>query len=411
MQKLRLVFAQRGLQTRSCEPRFLGEVTGLGNASEEFAPVWAAGFMSGTSLDAVDAALIRTDGERVLEFGPVAERRYTQGERAILQDATRAAREWGWKGARPDRAFAGALEVITRTHAEAFDQLMKDWDGPAPALAGVHGQTVLHRRPMGDVPGATLQLLDAPTLQEALGVSLRHDFRSDDVAAGGQGAPLAPAYHGALMAGLGKAPMAVLNLGGVANITLRFSDGGLLAFDTGPANGPIDEWVEGHDRGRLDEHGRFARAGTVHEGLMAQLFEHPFFVEAPPKSLDRFDFNANMARGLTFEDGAATLTAFSARAVAFAIEHLPEKPARLIACGGGRHNPALMDALREAVPCPVATAEDVGWRGDSIEAQAFALLAVRSLRGLAISWPGTTGVPRPLTGGRPAEDTARGPKT
>lgn len=373
----------------------------MGNASEEFEPVWVAGFMSGTSLDAVDGALIRTDGERVFDFGPVAERKYSPQERAVLQQATLAAREWNWQGPRPDAAFAGALAVITQTHGEAFDRLLQGWSGPAPVLAGVHGQTVLHRRPLGDRPGATLQLLDAPGLAERLGVPLRYDFRSDDVAAGGQGAPLAPAYHGALMAGLGAGPLAVLNLGGVANITMRFSDGTLLAFDTGPANGPIDEWVEGHDRGTFDEGGRFARAGSVHEGLMAQLFEHPFFVEAPPKSLDRFDFNANMARGLTFEDGAATLTAFSARAVAFAIEHMREDPARLIACGGGRRNPALMDALRGSVPCPVVTAEEVGWRGDSIEAEAFALLAVRSLRGLPISWPTTTGVVQPMTGGRP----------
>ena len=374
----------------------------MGNASEDFAPVWAAGFMSGTSLDAVDAAMILTDGAEVLDFGPVAERKYTPEERAVLQAATNAARAWSWQGAPPEPAFDSARRVLTRAHAEAFEGVMAGWQGPEPALAGVHGQTVLHRRPAGERPGATLQLLDAPALETALGVPVRHDFRSADVAAGGQGAPLAPAYHGALLAGLGSGPMAVLNLGGVANITMRFSNGQLLAFDTGPANGPIDEWVEGHDRGTHDKDGRYARAGSVHEGLMAQLFEHPFFVEPPPKSLDRYDFNANMARGLTFEDGAATLTAFSARAVAFAIEHLPEPPARLIACGGGRHNPALMEALREAVPCGVVTAEDVGWRGDSIEAEAFAFLAVRSRRGLAISWPETTGVPMPLTGGRPA---------
>ncbi len=374
----------------------------MGNGASDFAPVWVAGFMSGTSLDAVDAALIRTDGERVLDFGPVSERKYTPEERKVLQAATQAARDWNWQGPVPEAAFAAAREVITITHAEACRDLLQGWSGPAPVLAGVHGQTVLHRRALPQRSGATLQLLDAAGLSRAIGLPVRYDFRSADVAAGGQGAPLAPAYHGALMAGLGKGPMAVLNLGGVANITARFSDGSLLAFDTGPANGPIDEWVEGHDRGTHDVDGRFARAGAVHEGLMAQLFEHPFFVEPPPKSLDRFDFSANMARGLSFEDGAATLTAFSARAVAFAVEHLPERPARLVACGGGRRNPALMDALCETVPCPVVSAETVGWRGDSIEAEAFALLAVRSLRGLPISWPGTTGVPEAMTGGAAA---------
>ncbi|MEL6956285.1 MAG: anhydro-N-acetylmuramic acid kinase [Pseudomonadota bacterium] len=365
-----------------------------------FEPVWAAGFMSGTSIDAVDAALILTDGERVLEFGPVAERKYTADERRVLQDATQAARDWAWRGEAPSGAFARAEAVITQTHNDAMESLLRAWDGPTPAIAGVHGQTVLHRAPRAGQAGATLQLIDAEAMHAALEIPLAYDFRSADVAAGGQGAPLAPAYHGALLERLGQGASAVLNLGGVANITARTTEGDLVAFDTGPANGPMDEWVEGHGRGTHDAGGSFARAGSVHEGLIAQMFEHPFFVERPPKSLDRFDFNANMARGLMFEDGVATLTAFSARAAAVGIEQLPQRPERVIACGGGRHNPALMDALADALPCALATAEDVGWRGDSIEAEAFAFLAVRCLRGLPISWPMTTGVPQPITGGR-----------
>lgn len=365
-----------------------------------FEPVWAVGFMSGTSIDAVDAAMILTDGQRVLDFGPVAERKYSASERATLQLSTDRAREWAWRGPAPSQDWAGALEVITQTHREAMEMLLADWTGPAPAVAGVHGQTVLHRAPRAGMIGATLQLINAPAMQAALGLPLVYDFRSDDVASGGQGAPLAPAYHGALLDRLGQGASVLLNLGGVANITARTAAGELVAFDTGPANGPIDEWVEGHGRGTHDADGRFARAGSVHAGLLAQLFEHPFFAEAPPKSLDRFDFNANMARGLSFEDGAATLTAFSARAVAVGVARLPEPPQRLIACGGGRRNPVLMERLAEALPCGVATAEDVGLRGDSIEAEAFAYLAVRRLRGLPISWPKTTGVPAPMTGGR-----------
>ncbi|MEO0817723.1 MAG: anhydro-N-acetylmuramic acid kinase [Pseudomonadota bacterium] len=363
-------------------------------------PFWAIGFMSGTSIDAVDAAMILTDGEAVLDFGPTAERKYSEGERATLQMATDVARDWAWQGPPPTRAWAYAKVVITQTHKDAFDAVMEQWDGPAPAIAGVHGQTVLHRAPRGDAPGATLQLIDAPAMQAAFDLPLAYDFRSADVNAGGQGAPLAPAYHNALLQRLGHGASAVLNLGGVANITARTKSGDLMAFDTGPANGPIDEWVDGHGRGTRDEDGRFARAGGVHEGLIAQMFEHPFFAEPPPKSLDRFDFNANMARGLSFEDGAATLTAFSARAVAVGVGQLSERLHRVIACGGGRHNPALMDHLAEALPCSLATAEDVGWRGDSIEAEAFAYLAARRWRGLPISWPSTTGVPRPMTAGK-----------
>ena len=355
--------------------------------------------MSGTSIDAVDAALILTDGERVLEFGPAIERPYTSGERAVLQMATDEARRWNWKGPQPYRAFGVAEGVIFTTHEEAFRLLMEYWDGPPPEIVGIHGQTVLHRRPAPGAIGATLQLCPAARLQQAFGIPIVYDFRSADVAAGGQGAPLAPAYHSALLDRLGSGAACVLNLGGVANITSRQKDGELIAFDTGPANGPIDEWIDGHGRGRFDDGGKFASAGRVHEGLLAQLFEHPWFSELPPKSLDRFDFNASMARGLSFEDGVATLTEFSARAVSAGIALLPDAPEQVVACGGGRLNPALMKALGSALSCPVVSAEDVGWDGSAIEAQAFALLAVRSLRGLPISWPKTTGVPTPMQGG------------
>ncbi len=372
----------------------------MDNALAGDAPIWVVGFMSGTSLDAVDAAMILTDGTAVLDWGPVAERKYTGEERDGLARAVEAARDWGFSGPQPDESFARARDILTRTHAEAFESLLAGWSGPAPGLAGVHGQTVLHRRPTADRSGATLQLLDAAALRARLGLPIAHDFRSDDIAAGGEGAPLAPAYHAALMDRLGAGPLAALNLGGVANITARLGDGRVIAFDTGPANGPIDEWVAGHGRGRCDTGGRFAAAGAVHEGLLAQLFEHPWFAMAPPKSLDRYDFNASLARGLTFEDGAATLTAFSARAVAAGLAQLPERPDKLIACGGGRHNPVLMAMLAAACPCPVITAEQAGWRGDSIEAEAFAFLARRSVRQLPISWPETTGVRAPRTGGR-----------
>lgn len=362
-------------------------------------PKWVAGFMSGTSLDAVDAALILTDGEAVLDFGAVAERKYTSDERAILQVATDTARAWKWRGPEPEAEFEAARRVITQTHINAWENMLSAWDGPSPVLAGVHGQTVLHKRPTQTAKGSTLQLIDAPGLQAALGVPLAYDFRSADVEAGGQGAPLAPVYHGALMRRMADEAAVVLNLGGVANITGMADDGTLIAFDTGPANGPIDEWIEGHGRGTHDVGGVAAAAGRVHEGLLQQLFEHQWFSELPPKSLDRYDFNASMARGLSFEDGAATLTAFSARAVAAGVAQLPNVPKRVIACGGGRHNPTLMQALKDALPCAVITAEDAGWRGDSVEAEAFAYLAARTVRALPISWPMTTGAPAAMAGG------------
>lgn len=363
-------------------------------------PVWVAGFMSGTSLDAVDAAMILTDGEKVTDFGPAVERRYSASERAVLQAATDAARAWNWQGPIPEAPFRAALDVITRTHVEAWGMLTGLARAPAPLLAGVHGQTLLHRRAQPGQKGATLQLVDPFALRAVMGVPLVCDFRSADVEAGGQGAPLAPAYHGGLMDRLGGEAAVVLNLGGVANITARLSDGTLIACDTGPANGPIDEWVERHGKGTHDAGGRLALAGQVDTARLARLLSHAWFAEKLPKSLDRYDFNAGMAEGLSLEDGAATLTAFSAAAVAAGIDQLPEKPARVIACGGGRHNPALMAALKGALSCRLMTAEDAGWRGDSIEAEAFAYLAARRMRKLPLSWPMTTGVPEPLTGGQ-----------
>ncbi len=378
--------------------------------SDEFQPIWVAGFMSGTSLDAVDAALIKTDGQKILAFGAAIERKYTPDERDVLQKATDAARDWNWQGVRPEAQFAAARDTVISTHLSAWKELTRAHaeyltstdKSPADnqiALTGVHGQTVLHRRPQADIPGATLQLMNGQAFANATACNVAHDFRSADITAGGEGAPLAPVYHRALLERQGNDPAVVLNLGGVANITARLSNGALVAFDTGPANGPIDEWVAGHDRGAADIGGQFAGVGRVHEGLLQDLMEHKWFQDPPPKSLDRYDFNASMARGLSFEDGAATLTAFSARAVAAGIAQLPERPIRVIACGGGRHNPVLMGRLKEVLPCPLYTAEQAGWRGDSIEAEAFAFLAVRTLRKLPISWPGTTGVPEPISGG------------
>lgn len=369
----------------------------MNRQEQEFEPIWAAGFMSGTSLDAVDAAMILTDGIQILDFGPVAERKYTPAERAVLRAAVNAARDWNWQGDPPD--FIEACAVLTATHKDALDKMLAGWDGPAPSLAGVHGQTVLHRRPKDGHKGATLQILDALALRSELGMRLAHDFRSTDVAAGGEGAPLAPIYHQALLARSGYANAGVLNLGGVANITICEADGAMTAFDTGPANGPIDEWVEGHGAGTYDKDGALAGAGQVHEGLLAQLLDHPYFNEAPPKSLDRYDFNANLVRGLSLADGAATLAAFCAGSVARGFEHAGTRPQELIICGGGRRNPALMATLSEDVPCRVLSAESAGWRGDSIEAEAFAFLAARTLRGLPISFPSTTGAPEPMSGG------------
>ena len=362
--------------------------------------VLAIGLMSGTSQDGVDVALIDTDGEAIAQFGATACRPYTSAERTLLRRATAAAANLTERTARPD-LVAEAERLINDAHAEAVQAFLAANDLKAGILAavGFHGQTLLHRPERG----LTMQIGDGEALAVRLGIPVVYDFRAADVAAGGQGAPLAPVFHRALVQRLGRTPpVAVLNLGGVANVTLIDGDE-LIACDTGPGNALLDDFLRLRTGRPLDTDGRKAAAGKVDERMIAHLLAHPFFAKPPPKSLDRNDFRGfigDTLDGIGVEDGAATLTALTAAAVARIVAHLPRPPASWIVAGGGARNPTLMRMLAERLkPAQIEPAHAVGWSIDSLEAQAFAYLAVRSLRGLPISFPGTTGAPRPLTGG------------
>lgn len=359
------------------------------------------GFMTGTSLDAVDMAILETDGHEVLALGPAGESKLDPGTRALIEAATQAALAWPAGAPRP-AAFAPAEEAIAEAHLAAARRFLADQDEEeAIDLVGIHGQTVLHEPPGPDrAVGRTVQLIDAQRLADGLGLPVVFDFRTADVKAGGQGAPLAPIYHAALAARSGLArPLAVLNLGGVGNITLIGPAGELQAHDTGPANGMIDLWVQARTGARCDEEGALAAAGRVDRAILADYLSHPYFQARGPKSLDRFDFSLDPVAHLGVADGAATLTAFAAEAVGLGLEALTISPREVIVCGGGRLNPVLMRAIAARLQMPVRPAEAVGWRGDSIEAEAFAFLAARAAAGLPISFPGTTGVAAPTTGG------------
>ena len=359
------------------------------------------GMMSGTSLDGVDAAWVETDGERIGRLGPRLTLPYDDGLRrdlrAILDRANAAA---AGNGLPPDDPLLlDCVRRLTLRHAEAAAAIAEEAD-----LIGFHGQTILHRPAMrGRGGGSTWQVGDAALLADLTGLPVAHDFRSADVAAGGQGAPLVPVFHAALAAELPK-PLAVLNLGGVGNVTWIGADGALVAFDTGPANGPIDDWARRHTGAACDWDGALAAAGQADPAVLAKLLARPFFAQPPPKSLDRLDFarvlDESGASGLPAADGAATLVAFCAGAVAAALGHLPAPPLEWLVGGGGRRNPAVMRALAAVLPQPVRPAETVGWDGDALEAQAFGVLAARVVRGLPLTFPGTTGAPRPLPGGR-----------
>lgn len=350
------------------------------------------GFMSGTSLDGVDAAIVETDGERVRAFGPARLLPFDDGERTALIEATQDA--VAADGAGSPASFERAEAIVLDAHRRAAGLVLAE-HGDAIDLVGFHGQTVLHRPERG----LTVQLGDPQALADALGTPVVARMRSADLAAGGQGAPLVPAYHAALADMIGaRRPLAFLNVGGVANLTWLGSDGGIAAFDTGPGNGMIDLMVQARGRGRYDDGGRLAAAGRVDEDALATLLDADFFDVRGPKSLDRYDFPLDATAHLSVEDAAATLTAFTAAAVARGAAQLAEAPRVWLVCGGGRHNPTLMAALGAALG-PVEPVDAHGLRGDFTEAEAMAFLAARSRRGLPTTFPGTTGAPTPISGG------------
>jgi anhydro-N-acetylmuramic acid kinase len=358
----------------------------------------ALGAMSGTSLDGVDAAVLVTDGHVIDAFGPTRYRAYSEEEQAVL-----AAALGKWSGPEVE----AATDVIEAAHLA----ILEEFDGAD--LIGFHGQTLAHApRTLG-----TLQVGDGAWLADALGVPVVWDFRSADVQMGGEGAPLAPFFHFACASYIGATePLAFLNLGGVGNLTYvdpAFArpeqEGALLAFDTGPANAPVNDLMRARLGKAYDAGGKLARRGTVEQGALELFLGEPFFARMPPKSLDRNDFSEMIALvgELSDADAAATLTGMCAAGVVEGMQHCPKPPAQLLVTGGGRHNPVLMEMLSVALDCPVKPVEAVGLDGDMLEAQAFAYLAVRVARGLPTSCPGTTGVRAAVGGGtisRPVTD-------
>lgn len=362
----------------------------------------AIGLMSGTSLDGIDAAILKTDGEGVIEHGPTAFLPYSRDRKVFIRRAIKAALE-GRDGAAD---IGRAAAEVTLAHAEAVAELLDKARlkrGQVDVI-GFHGQTVLHRPKRGpESVGRSWQIGDGRLLAEETKIDVVADFRANDIAEGGEGAPLAPVYHAALARALDRAhPVAILNIGGVANITFvrhRGETRDILAFDCGPGNGLIDQWTELRTGAAMDKDGALALAGQVHSDILRLMLLNPFIRRRPPKSLDRYDFKLDPALGLSTEDGAATLTAFTAACVRASVPHLPERPGEWIVAGGGRRNPALMTALEKALETPVVAAEAAGWRGDDLEAECFAYLAVRSLMRLPLTFPATTRAPRALTGG------------
>ena len=347
----------------------------------------AIGLMSGTSMDGVDAALVDTDGTDVFSLGAFVSIPYCPE----FRDRLRAI-----MGSAPSGDYSKLERDLTLYHAEAVRLLMLKASIEAydVDVIGFHGQTIFH-----DPKNAlTCQIGDASLLASETSIEVVSNFRAADVAAGGEGAPLAPIFHVAMARNFER-PILILNMGGVANITWIGEGGAFIAFDAGPANALIDDWIQAHTDQSYDEGGQFARQGNINVAALEALLAHQYFELPPPKSLDRNTFSITPIKGLSLEDGSATLVAFTAGAIMKAQKHLPAPPNRWLASGGGRHNPELMAAIQQNLSVPVEPIEVVGWDGDALEAQAFAYLAVRSLAGLPLSYPQTTGAPYPVVGG------------
>lgn len=358
----------------------------------------AIGLMSGTSLDGVDVALIKTDGRRVAALGPSGYRPYTEAERGLLRQALAEATQLDRRDARPG-ILAEAERAVTIAHAEAVAAFTAQHGIAKDVIdiVGFHGQTVLHR----PASKLTVQIGDAQALAKAIRVPVVYDFRAADVASGGQGAPFVPVYHRALAQSLGReGPVLVVNIGGVSNVTFIDGNDTLIACDTGPGNALLDDFVFRTIGKAFDGEGKLAAQGRADEGWLAQALQHPFFAKPAPKSLDRNDF-AGLALGdWSAADGAATLTAFTAGAIAAIVPLLPKPAHSVVITGGGARNLTMMRMLRERLaPAQVESADALGWSADSMEAQAFGFLAARGLKGLPLSYPATTGVAFPMTGG------------
>lgn len=364
--------------------------------------VTAIGMMSGTSMDGIDVALVRSNGDGDLERGPSGFYAYDAEMRGGLEAALEIARTMKDRRERPSK-LAEIEEAITRRHIGALASFLEDHGFRAGDIdvIGFHGQTVLHR----PEEGLTVQLGDAALLAEKSGIDVVFDMRQNDMENGGQGAPLAPVYHRALAGKLPEpyrslAPVCFVNIGGISNVT--FIAGDLIAFDSGPGNGLLDQWMQRHRGVNYDKGGEVSASGQVDRGAVAKFLEHHYFADPPPKSLDRGDFTLSSIEHLSLEDGARTLCRMSAEAVVRSVDHLPQQPALWVICGGGRHNPVIMADLTELTSrsgSQVIAAEEAGFDGDTVEAEAWAYMAARSLAGLPLTYPGTTGVSSPVSGG------------
>ena len=360
----------------------------------------AIGLMSGTSMDGIDVALLKTDGRSIVEMGPSAAFDYTLDQRKALEAGMQDAEVMRERHKRPGSLF-DLERAVTNWHCEAVEQFLasNQMTSDDIDIVGFHGQTVLHR----PQDGYTVQIGHGDEMAKRLGIDVVYDLRANDMKAGGQGAPLVPVYHQALALSLEtELPAVFVNIGGISNVSYIGRDTELIAFDSGPGNALIDQWMLSEAGIPYDQGGRIASEGVVSQSIVDRYVTTPYFSAKVPKSLDRFDFPPLETGSLDVADGARTLAHISAASIFKATDHFPEKPAVWVISGGGRLNVTMMNELRdmiEAAGQQMMFAEDLNLNGDMMEAEAFAYLAVRSLYELPLTFPGTTGCEKPSIGG------------
>jgi len=363
---------------------------------------WYIGLMTGTVLDGnIDVAFLRTDGKIIEEFGYYNLVPYDEEVKDLLTKAINEAQIWNFNGPEP-KIFSKTEAELTNSQTLAVQKCIElsGIDKDEIEAVGFHGQTVLHRAPNKLSKGKTRQLGDGQKMSNKLGIPVVYDFRTKDIEEGGQGAPLCPIYHAALLKKIGAtSTTAILNLGGLGNLSCYSEKHDLIAFDTGPANAPVNDWIKSFDVGHMDIDGEIAARGKVDESKLAEILSHPYFEMSFPKSLDRYDFPYQIAEGMSLENGAATLTALVGASVGKGLDLLPIRPQQLIVSGGGRKNRTMVQEISSRARIKVEIADKYNWRGDAIEAECFAFLAARTLAHLPISYPKTTGVFKPMTGG------------
>ena len=364
---------------------------------------WSIGLMTGTVNDGfIDIAALRTDGKNVVEFGPYELSAYKdQSIKHLIFKTYEEAKKWNFEGVEPE-IFSLTEKKITEEQSSAVEEFIEKYNIKKKNIScvGFHGLTVLHRPvDSNNTNGKTRQLGNGQMMSDYLQLPVVNNFRSNDIEHGGQGAPLAPIYHLALANFIKEKDIAFLNIGGVSNITFVGNNDELIALDCGPGNAPIDDFVRYHNKGLMDRDGNFAKLGNVNYDLVDEFMKNDFFNLLYPKSLDRNSFNFDSIYKLSLEDGCATMVKIIAMGISEALKLLPKKPSRILTAGGGRKNRTIINEINLETKIPCKNIDDYNLRGDAIEAEAFAFLAVRSLNDLPLSFPSTTGVKHPVTGG------------